>query len=114
MSLIHRYLGIAAALATAPALAEPMEELVVTATHSTRTIDVTNALSISPDVAQLLKVAPGANVNSNGPLTGIPQYRGMYGSRVATAIDGNQLAPSGPNWMDPPISYVVGSQLESL
>ncbi|MEM8661278.1 MAG: TonB-dependent receptor, partial [Pseudomonadota bacterium] len=26
----------------------------------------------------------------------------------------NQLAPSGPNWMDPPISYVVGSQLESL
>lgn len=114
MSLIHRYLGIAAALAAAPALAEPMEELVVTATHSTRTIDVTNALSISPDVAQLLKEAPGANVNSNGPLTGIPQYRGMYGSRVATAIDGNQLAPSGPNWMDPPISYVVGSQLESL
>jgi len=114
MSLIHRYLGIAAALAAAPALAEPMEELVVTATQSTRTIDVTNALSISPDVAQLLKEAPGANVNSNGPLTGIPQYRGMYGSRVATAIDGNQLAPSGPNWMDPPISYVVGSQLESL
>jgi iron complex outermembrane receptor protein len=114
MSLIHRYLGIAAALATAPTLAEPMEELVVTATHSTRTINVTNALSISPDVAQLLKEAPGANVNSNGPLTGIPQYRGMYGARVATAIDGNQLAPSGPNWMDPPISYVVGSQLESL
>ena len=114
MPLIHRCLGIAVALAVAPALAEPMEELVVTASHSTRTIDVTNALSISPDVAQLLKEAPGANVNSNGPLTGIPQYRGMYGSRIATAIDGNQLAPSGPNWMDPPISYVVGSQLESL
>ena len=62
MSLIHRYLGIAAALAAAPALAEPMEELVVTATQSTRTLDVTNALSISPDVAQLLKEAPGANV----------------------------------------------------
>jgi iron complex outermembrane receptor protein len=114
MSRIQRYLGIAATLAAAPALAQHMEELVVTATHSTRTIDVTNALSISPDVAQLLKEAPGANVNSNGPLTGIPQYRGMYGARVATAIDGNQLAPSGPNWMDPPISYVVGSQLESL
>ncbi len=84
MPLIHRCLGITAALAIAPVLAEPMEELVVTATHSTRTIDVTNALAISPDVAQLLKEAPGANVNSNGPLTGIPQYRGMYGSRVAT------------------------------
>ena len=111
----HRlYLAIAAALAALPARSDHLEELVVTATHSTRTIDVTNALVISPDVAQLLKEAPGANVNSNGPLTGIPQYRGMYGPRIATAIDGNQLAPSGPNWMDPPISYVVGSQLESL
>ncbi|MCB1699957.1 MAG: TonB-dependent receptor [Pseudomonadales bacterium] len=108
------YLAIAASLTSLPTLADHMEELVVTATHSTRTIDVTNALVISPDVAELLKEAPGANVNSNGPLTGIPQYRGMYGSRIATAIDGNQLAPSGPNWMDPPISYVVGSQLESL
>jgi iron complex outermembrane receptor protein len=106
--------GAAAALAALPARADHLEELVVTATHSTRTIDVTSALVISPDVAQLLKEAPGANVNSNGPLTGIPQYRGMYGPRIATAIDGNQLAPSGPNWMDPPISYVVGSQLESL
>jgi iron complex outermembrane receptor protein len=114
MSLTHRYLAIAAALAATPALANQLEELVVTATHSTRTIDVTNAQSISPDVAQLLKEAPGVNVNSNGPLSGIPQYRGMYGSRVATAMDGNQLTPSGPNWMDPPMSYVVGSQLESL
>lgn len=111
----HRlYLLIATSLLALPARADLLEELVVTATHSTRTIDVTNALVISPDAAQLLKEAPGANVNSNGPLTGIPQYRGMYGPRIATAIDGNQLAPSGPNWMDPPISYVVGSQLESL
>ncbi|MEM6581754.1 MAG: TonB-dependent receptor [Pseudomonadota bacterium] len=107
-------LGVAVAFASTSVVADQLEEVIVTATHSTRTIDITNALNISPDVAQLLKEAPGANVNSNGPLTGIPQYRGMYGSRVATSIDGNQLAPSGPNWMDPPISYVVGSQLESL
>lgn len=108
------YFSLLAALATLPALAQQMEELVVTATHSTRTIDVTEALLASPDVAELLKEAPGANVNSNGPLTGIPQYRGMYGPRIDTSIDGNHLAPSGPNWMDPPISYVVASQLESL
>jgi iron complex outermembrane receptor protein len=69
---------------------------------------------IAPDVAQLLKKAPGANVNSNGPLTGIPQYRGMYGPRIAISMDGTQLASSGPNWMDPPLSYAVGGQLESL
>jgi iron complex outermembrane receptor protein len=91
-----------------------MEELVVTASHDTRTIDVTDAMIVSPDVAQLLKQAPGANVNSNGPLTGIPQYRGMYGPRIATSMNGNQLAPAGPNWMDPPISYAVTAQLESL
>ena len=88
---------ILAALATAPALADHLEEVLVTARHDTRTIDIADTLVISPDVAQLLKEAPGANVNRNGPLTGIPQYRGMYGPRVATALDGNQLAPSGPN-----------------
>jgi iron complex outermembrane receptor protein len=91
-----------------------MEELVITASHDTRTIDVADELLIAPDVTQLLKKAPGANVNSNGPLTGIPQYRGMYGSRIAISMDGAHIAPSGPNWMDPPLSYAVGGQLESL
>ena len=113
-SILHPIALTTALASCAPVHAGDLEELVVTATHSTRTIDVTDALVISPDVAHLLKKAPGANVNSNGPLTGIPQYRGMYGNRIATSIDGNQLAPSGPNWMDPPISYVVASQLESL
>jgi iron complex outermembrane receptor protein len=108
------YLATTAALASQLASANPMEELVVAAQRDTRTIDVTDALSVSPDVAQLLKAAPGANVNSNGPITGIPQYRGMYGPRIATSLDGNQLAPAGPNWMDPPISYAVTAQLESL
>ena len=108
------YLGLAATLATLPGHADHIEELIVTARHDTRTIDITNEMVISPDVAQLLKKAPGANVNSNGPLTGIPQYRGMFGPRIATSLNGTQLAPSGPNWMDPPISYAVGGQLESL
>lgn len=94
--------------------ADHIEELVVTASHDSRTINVTDELNISPDVAQLLKKAPGANINSNGPLTGIPQYRGMYGPRVATSLDGAQIAPAGPNWMDPPLSYAASGQLESL
>jgi iron complex outermembrane receptor protein len=96
------------------AAADHMEELVVSASHDRRTIDVTDALSPSPDVTQLLKKAPGANVNTNGPITAIPQYRGMSGARVAVSLDGAQLAPSGPNWMDPPLSYATGGQLEAL
>jgi iron complex outermembrane recepter protein len=107
-------LGLTTALAATTSQADHIEELVVSASHDTRTIDITDELVVAPDVAQLLKKAPGANVNSNGPITGIPQYRGMYGSRIATSLDGTQLAPSGPNWMDPPLSYARNGQLESL
>jgi iron complex outermembrane receptor protein len=110
----RRHLAVATTLAALNAGADSIEELVVTARHDTRTIDVSGELLASPDVAQLLRKAPGANVNSNGPLTGIPQYRGMYGPRIATSLNGNQLAPAGPNWMDPPISYAAGGELESL
>ncbi|MEH6584944.1 MAG: TonB-dependent receptor [Halioglobus sp.] len=108
------YLGLTAALCSMNGYADHIEELVVTASHDTRTINVSDELVVSADVAQLLKKAPGANVNSNGPLTGIPQYRGMSGSRIATSLDGTQLAPSGPNWMDPPLSYARNGQLQSL
>lgn len=91
-----------------------LEELLVTARHDTRTIDVVDTLSVTPDPARLLMAAPGANVNSNGPITGIPQYRGLFGQRVAVSLDGNALAPAGPNWMDPPISYAVTAQLDAL
>jgi len=99
---------------TAGASTELMEELLVKATYDSRTIDVSEARIISPDTAALLTRAPGANVNGNGPLTGIPQYRGMYGARIATSMDGRALAPAGPNWMDPPLSYAAAGQLESL
>ena len=60
--------------------AEPMEELVVTASHDTRTIDVTSELSISPDVAQLLKEAPGPTSTATARS---PAYRN---TAVCTAL----------------------------
>lgn len=115
MQLAYRLAWIGAALAAPMALAQgEIEELLVTAEPDSRRIDVTEALSVAPDPAQLLHAAPGANVTRNGPITGIPQYRGLFGPRIAVALDGNQLAPAGPNWMDPPISYAVTAQLEVL
>ena len=105
-----------AGLAISPALvsAGHLEEVVVRGVQDRRTIEVSEAMVASPDTAQLLKKAPGANVNQNGPLTGVPQYRGMFGPRVGVQIDGAQLSPAGPNWMDPPLSYAAAAQLESL
>ena len=80
------FLAIGTLLCALPVQADHLEELVVTANRDTRTVDVADQLLISADIAQLVKKAPGANVNSNGPLTGIPQYRGMFGSRIAVSM----------------------------
>jgi iron complex outermembrane receptor protein len=77
-------------------------------------IDLEQAPVTTPDAAELLRRAPGANVNRNGPLTGIAQYRGMYGDRVNVQVNGMNITTGGPNGMDPPLSYVPRGQLESL
>lgn len=66
------------------------------------------------DTAQILPKIPGANVNSNGTLTGIAQYRGMYGDRVNKLVDGIKISSGGPNAMDTSLSYIPRSQLGSL
>jgi len=58
------------------------------------------------DTASLLKRVPGANVNRNGPLTGIASYRGMFGNRINITIDGANMKEVGPNSMDPPLSHI--------
>jgi len=57
------------------------------------------------DTATVLKDIPGANVNANGPVTGIAQYRGMYGDRISVVIDHLGVVSGGPNAMDAPLSY---------
>lgn len=66
------------------------------------------------DSAELLNRLPGAAVNSNGPLSGIAQYRGTYGDRVSVHIDGAHFVGGGPNAMDTPLSYAPGTLLKEL
>jgi len=68
----------------------------------------------SIDTAALLKTVPGANTNSNGALTGIAQYRGLYGDRVSIHIDHSPTLTGGPNAMDTPLSYTPPMLLKSL
>ena len=49
------------------------------------------------DTATVLKDIPGANVNANGPVTGIAQYRGMYGDRISVVVDHLGIVSGGPN-----------------
>ncbi|MDQ6968893.1 MAG: TonB-dependent receptor plug domain-containing protein, partial [Mariprofundus sp.] len=94
----------------------PVIKVTDTAIESANTVTIkpTEQDYIPTDTADALKSVPGANVNKNGPLTGIAQYRGMFGSRINTQLDGLNVAPAGPNWMDPPLSHIPPSQLESI
>lgn len=70
--------------------------------------------SFAPDAAALMDRAPGGAVIENGPLSGQPQYRGLFGPRLNVTIDGQALAPGGPNYMDAPLHYAPKPLLESL
>ncbi|MGI9326615.1 MAG: TonB-dependent receptor plug domain-containing protein [Pseudomonadales bacterium] len=94
--------------------ATAVEEILVVAEQDRRTFVLAETVDITPDSAVLLRKAVGANVLSNGPITGIAQYRGMSRYRVSSHIDGAVISPGGPNWMDPPLSYAPAAHLESL
>jgi len=67
-----------------------------------------------PDLANWLASVPGANINSNGPITGIAQYRGLFGDRIATTLDGHPIIGAGPNAMDTPLSYSTPLIVDSM
>jgi len=66
------------------------------------------------DLANWLASVPGANINSNGPITGIAQYRGLFGDRVSTSLDGHPIVGAGPNAMDTPLSYSTPLIVDSM
>ncbi|RLA21119.1 MAG: TonB-dependent receptor [Gammaproteobacteria bacterium] len=75
---------------------------------------VAPGLAGTNDTAVLLKQVPGASVNSNGPLSGIAQYRGLFGDRVNVITDGANYKPACANAMDAPLSHVPASMVETL
>lgn len=94
--------------------AEPYEIVVVGRSISTSTSRVEVAREILVDTATALREIPGATVNSNGAITGIAQYRGMYGDRVAVDIDQLGIVTGGPNAMDTPLSYMSPMMTQEL
>ncbi len=93
------------AAATAPNQ-DPIERIQVLG-HQTRNISsVTPEASVpTTDISSLLTKLPGAAVNANGPVSAIAQYRGLFGDRVNTKVNGLAMAGAGPNAMDTPLSY---------
>jgi len=94
---------------------QELEEIVVLGREiSTQAASIKVEQEIMLDTSAALKRLPGADVNSNGRVTGIAQYRGMYGDRVSVTIDGIGMIGGGPNAMDTPLSYVSPMITEEL
>ncbi|OUS09436.1 hypothetical protein A9Q89_13050 [Gammaproteobacteria bacterium 53_120_T64] len=102
--------------ATTAQSTHPVEEVIVTAKTATDTgtLRVKPSASAEVDSAALLKALPGATVNSNGPITGIAQYRGLFGARVAVNMENEAVLSGGPNGMDSPLSYAPPLLLKAL
>jgi iron complex outermembrane receptor protein len=66
----------------------------------------------SPDLRSQLSQLPGVTVNGNGLVSGIVQYRGLFGDRLKVKIDGIEIAGAGPNAMDSPLSHALGNRHE--
>jgi iron complex outermembrane receptor protein len=101
-----------------PAEAEDsnLEMVVVTGVRSTEALELTASQITQPGVdnSDLLRLFPGGNRNSNGPMTRISQYRGLFGAQNNVAIDGQVYTSGGPNWMDSPLSSIPQSLTQSV
>ncbi len=113
--LPHCLLAASIALAN-QATAEQLPEVVVEENHWPLTVN--HSISAenlhSADTAEALKAIPGAAVNRNGGLTGIAQYRGLFGDRINVSIDSASIVTGGPNAMDAPLSYIPAALLSNL
>ncbi len=116
--------AIVAVLFTMPAYSQGQEQqtddqssdeiVVLGRSVSTSSMRIEVSREMLVDTATVLKDVPGANVNTNGLITGIAQYRGMYGDRVAVTIDQLGVVSGGPNAMDSPLSYMSPMLTEEL
>ena len=77
-------------------------------------LETTQVAHSGLDNSDLLRLFPGGNRNSNGPLTRISQYRGLFGAQNSVSIDGLAYTAGGPNWMDSPLSSIPQSLTRSV
>ncbi|HAN54895.1 MAG TPA: hypothetical protein DCQ77_01240 [Betaproteobacteria bacterium] len=66
------------------------------------------------NAASWLNQVAGASAVRNGAQTGIVQRHGLFNERVKVRVDGMEITPAYPNYMDPPQHYAPIDSLGSL
>ncbi|MDZ7661927.1 TonB-dependent receptor [Thiohalophilus sp.] len=65
------------------------------------------------DSASLLKNLPGLTIQGSGGVSGLPVIRGLADDRLRIKVDGMDLISACGNHMNPPLSYIDPSNVDS-
>lgn len=124
MKLKLSVVAVALALGSAAQAEEPatMKEVVVTGEKllplpdigTVEGQDMVSKGASTSDTASLLDGQPGVSINGAGGVSSLPSIHGLADDRIRTKLDGMDLIASCPNHMNPPLSYIAPSALESL
>jgi iron complex outermembrane receptor protein len=66
------------------------------------------------DTASLLRELPGVSLYGAGGVSSLPAIRGLADDRLRIKVDGMDLYAACPNHMNPALSYVDPSQVETI
>jgi iron complex outermembrane receptor protein len=123
----YRPLALAiAALFSFPTLAaEPvvskLGEIVVVApqdleaaAQTVKTDTIRAARPATSDSASLLRDVPGVSLYGAGGISSLPVIHGLADDRLRTKVDGTDLIAACPNHMNPALSYIDPTKVESV
>lgn len=118
--------ALAAALAALPAMlyaeeAPMLSDVVVSAPAPE---DEAGAISVTEeskdalraatsDTASLLRAVPGVNLYTSGGVSSLPSIHGLADDRLRTKVDGMDLISACGNHMNPPLSYIDPTHVDS-
>jgi iron complex outermembrane receptor protein len=109
-------LAAIAALATEPVTLQKIsvERDTVNTDLSADTLAKKQSSTMSGDVATALKDIPGVSVYEMGSRASLPVIHGMADDRVKIDIDGMTITSACPNHMNPALSYIDTTKIESI
>lgn len=97
-----------------------MPEVVVTDSRikpndgAIRSADVLSAAAATGDTASLLRTVPGVQTSGAGGVSSLPVMRGLADDRLRIQVDGMDLISSCANHMNPALSYIDPSNVDSV
>jgi iron complex outermembrane receptor protein len=83
-----------------------------TSTINQSTIQLKNPAT--SDTASILDNLPGVTINNTGGLSSLPSIQGLADDRLRIKLDGMDLTSTCPNHMNPPLSYIAPTNVETV